>query len=197
MAQAIAEGAGQVDGVGVEMRRVPETLPAEVLEKMGATDVQKTFFHVPVATVDELATADAVIFGTPTRLGNMCGQMRQLLDATGQLWPWLAKWAAFPSAPPPNTGGRNQPSFRFIPPYCITGWLLLGCLTPNATQQMSQRLSKMVQLFFAEALKAIQDGKAPRSRYTDYPTFPNTFFTSVRFNPSAIIIFRLVCMRLG
>ena len=86
MAQAIAEGAGQVDGAEVEMRRVPETLPAEVLEKMGATDAQKAFSHVPVATVDELAGADAVIFGTPTRFGNMCGQMRQFLDATGQLW---------------------------------------------------------------------------------------------------------------
>ena len=86
MAQAVAEGAGQVDGAEVEMRRVPETLPAEVLEKMGATDAQKAFSHVPVATVDELAGADAVIFGTPTRFGNMCGQMRQFLDATGQLW---------------------------------------------------------------------------------------------------------------
>jgi NAD(P)H dehydrogenase (quinone) len=39
-----------------------------------------------VCTVDELAEADAIIFGTPTRFGNMCGQMRQFLDATGQLW---------------------------------------------------------------------------------------------------------------
>ena len=53
---------------------------------MGATEAQKSFAHVPEATVEELATADAVIFGTPTRFGNMCGQMRQFLDATGQLW---------------------------------------------------------------------------------------------------------------
>jgi NAD(P)H dehydrogenase (quinone) len=53
---------------------------------MGATDAQKAFAHVPVAKVEELAAADAVIFGTPTRFGNMCGQMRQFLDATGQLW---------------------------------------------------------------------------------------------------------------
>ena len=86
MAQAVAEGAGQVAGAEVVMRWVPETLPAEVLEKMGATEAQKLFAHIPVATVDELADADAVIFGTPTRFGNMCGQMRQFLDATGQLW---------------------------------------------------------------------------------------------------------------
>ncbi len=86
MAEAVAEGAAQIDGAEVVMRRVPETLPDEVLDKMGATDAQKAFAHVPVATVDELADADAVIFGTPTRFGNMCGQMRQFLDATGQLW---------------------------------------------------------------------------------------------------------------
>jgi NAD(P)H dehydrogenase (quinone) len=53
---------------------------------MGAVDAQKAFSHVPVCTVDELSGADAIIFGTPTRFGNMCGQMRQFLDATGQLW---------------------------------------------------------------------------------------------------------------
>ena len=86
MAEAVAEGARQVEGAEVELRRVPETLPDAVLEKMGAVDAQKAFSHFPVCTVDELATADAVIFGTPTRFGNMCGQMRQFLDATGQLW---------------------------------------------------------------------------------------------------------------
>ena len=86
MAEAIAEGAGEVTGAEVEIRRVPETLPQEVLEKMGALDAQKAFSQVPVCSVDELAQADAIIFGTPTRFGNMCGQMRQFLDATGQLW---------------------------------------------------------------------------------------------------------------
>jgi NAD(P)H dehydrogenase (quinone) len=86
MAAAVAEGVRQVNGAEVELRRVPETLPEGVLEKMGAVDAQKAFSHTPVCTVDELAAADAVIFGTPTRFGNMCGQMRQFLDATGQLW---------------------------------------------------------------------------------------------------------------
>jgi NAD(P)H dehydrogenase (quinone) len=86
MAEAIAEGVKEVSNSEAVMRRVPETLPGEVLEKMGAVDAQKTMTHVPICTVDELASADAVIFGTPTRFGNMCGQMRQFLDATGQLW---------------------------------------------------------------------------------------------------------------
>lgn len=86
MAEAIANGAKEVNGAEVEMRRVPETLPAEVLNKMRALEAQKAFSHIPVCTVDELASAHAIIFGTPTRFGNMCGQMRQFLDATGQLW---------------------------------------------------------------------------------------------------------------
>jgi NAD(P)H dehydrogenase (quinone) len=86
MAEAIAEGAAQVEGAEVDIRRVSETLPAEVIEKMGAVEAQKALEHVPVCTVDELAAADAIIFGTPTRFGNMCGQMRQFLDSTGKLW---------------------------------------------------------------------------------------------------------------
>jgi NAD(P)H dehydrogenase (quinone) len=86
MTEAVAEGVKEITGTEVDIRRVPETLPEDVLEKMGAVGAQKAFSHVPVCTVDELAEADAIIFGTPTRFGNMCGQMRQFLDATGSLW---------------------------------------------------------------------------------------------------------------
>jgi NAD(P)H dehydrogenase (quinone) len=86
MAEAVAEGVKTVKGAEALLRRVPETLPGEVLAKMGALDAQKKLAHVPVATVEDLESADAVIFGTPTRFGNMCGQMKQFLDATGGLW---------------------------------------------------------------------------------------------------------------
>ncbi len=86
MAEAVAEGVKEVKGAEVELRRVPETLPTEVLQKMGAVEPQKAFAHVPICKVEELEKADAIIFGSPTRFGNMCGQMRQFLDATGQLW---------------------------------------------------------------------------------------------------------------
>jgi NAD(P)H dehydrogenase (quinone) len=86
MAEAIAEGVREVDGAEAILRRVPETLSGAVIEQMGAVDAQKAQDQVPICTVEELAQADAVIFGTPTRFGNMCGQMRQFLDATGQLW---------------------------------------------------------------------------------------------------------------
>ena len=86
MAEAVAEGVRQVEGCEAVIKRVPETLSYEVLGMMGALDAQKSMAHIPVATVGDLADADAIIFGTPTRFGNMCGQMRQFLDATGGLW---------------------------------------------------------------------------------------------------------------
>jgi len=82
MAEAVAEGAKQVTGAEVALRRVPETLPPEVLEKMGAVEAQKTLSHIPVCTVDELAEADAVIFGSPTRFGNMAAPLKHFLDST-------------------------------------------------------------------------------------------------------------------
>jgi NAD(P)H dehydrogenase (quinone) len=86
MAEAVADGAREVKGAEVLMRRVPETLPEEILGRMGALEAQKGFSHIPECKQEELASADAIIFGTPTRFGNMCGQMRQFLDATGGLW---------------------------------------------------------------------------------------------------------------
>ncbi|MBU4318137.1 MAG: NAD(P)H:quinone oxidoreductase [Proteobacteria bacterium] len=86
MVEAAAEGVRAAGNVDAVLRRVPETLPLDVLGKMGAAEAQKAQSHVPVCTVEELAEADAIIFGTPTRFGNMCGQMRQFLDGTGQLW---------------------------------------------------------------------------------------------------------------
>ena len=86
MAEAVQEGAGGVSGAKVMLCRVPETLSEEVLIKMDASETKKTQANVPICKLDDLVWADAIIFGTPTRFGNMCGQMRQFLDATGGLW---------------------------------------------------------------------------------------------------------------
>jgi NAD(P)H dehydrogenase (quinone) len=86
MAEAIADGVRDVDRAEVELRRVPETLPEDVLQKMGALDAQSEFAGIPVCTPQDLVSADAIVFGTPTRFGNMSGQMRQFLDSTGGLW---------------------------------------------------------------------------------------------------------------
>lgn len=82
MASAVAEGARSVDGVDVTIKRVPELMTDDVARKVGA----KLDQPAPIATVEELATYDAIIFGAPTRLGNMCAQMRNFLDRTGGLW---------------------------------------------------------------------------------------------------------------
>jgi NAD(P)H dehydrogenase (quinone) len=86
LAEAVAEGAREVKGTQVELYQVAELVPDEALEKSGAKAARKAFAHIPVAEPARLAEADAVIFGTPTRFGNMCAQMRNFLDQTGQLW---------------------------------------------------------------------------------------------------------------
>jgi NAD(P)H:quinone oxidoreductase type IV len=86
LAEAVAEGARQVAGAEVSLFQVPELVPEAVLEKSGAKAARAAFAHVPVATVEQLAEADALLFGTPTRFGNMCAQMRNFFDQTGGLW---------------------------------------------------------------------------------------------------------------
>jgi NAD(P)H dehydrogenase (quinone) len=86
LAEAVAEGANQVAGAEVGLFQVPELVPEAALEKSGAKAARQAFAHVPVATVQQLAEADALFFGTPTRFGNMCAQMRNFLDQTGGLW---------------------------------------------------------------------------------------------------------------
>jgi len=86
MAEAIAAGAREVKDVEVTLLQVPELMPEDVLEKSGAKAARAAFANVPYAKVNELADADAIIFGTPTRFGNMAAQMRNFLDQTGGLW---------------------------------------------------------------------------------------------------------------
>ena len=86
MAEAIAEGARSVSGAEVSLFQVPEVLPDAVLEQYGAKAARAAFAKVPVATLDNLTEAHAIIFGTPTRFGNMAGQMRNFLDSTGSIW---------------------------------------------------------------------------------------------------------------
>ncbi|TDO04618.1 MULTISPECIES: NAD(P)H:quinone oxidoreductase [Halomonas] len=81
LARTVAEGAREVEGVEVTLKRVPETMDPEAFAKAGGQS-----FNTPEASPDELADFDAVIFGSPTRFGNMSAQMRTFLDQTGGLW---------------------------------------------------------------------------------------------------------------
>jgi len=86
MAEAVAEGARQVAGAEVSVFQVPELVPEAALERSGTKAARQAFAHVPVAQPQQLADADAIVFGTPTRFGNMAAQMRNFLDQTGGLW---------------------------------------------------------------------------------------------------------------
>ena len=86
MAEAIAAGAREVEGAQVDIYQVAELVPESTLERMGAKAARQVFAHIPLAKVEQLPEADAILFGTPTRFGNMCAQMRNYLDQTGQLW---------------------------------------------------------------------------------------------------------------
>jgi NAD(P)H dehydrogenase (quinone) len=129
MAQAVAEGAREVAGAEVVLKRVPETLPPDVIEKMGATEAQKAFANVPVATVDDLASADAVIFGVPTRFGNMAAQMRQFLDATGGLWAkgaLVGKVASVFTSSATQHGGQESTILSFHTTLLHQGMVIVG-----------------------------------------------------------------------
>ena len=82
MANAVAEGAREVSGATVDLKRVPETIPEEQFRALGG----KVNQAAPIAAPEELANYDAIVFGTGTRFGNMTGQMRTFLDQTGALW---------------------------------------------------------------------------------------------------------------
>ena len=86
MAEAVTAGVREVPGVEVSLYQVPELVPDAVLERSGAKKARDAFAHIPIATVNQLPDADAIIFGTPTRFGNMAAQMRDFLDQCGGLW---------------------------------------------------------------------------------------------------------------
>jgi NAD(P)H dehydrogenase (quinone) len=86
LAEAVAAGAREVEGAEVVLTQVRETLPDEVLEKMGAVEAKKVFAHIPTADPQALAEADAIILGSPTRFGSAAAAMQAFLETTGGLW---------------------------------------------------------------------------------------------------------------
>ncbi|MFH1139272.1 MAG: NAD(P)H:quinone oxidoreductase [Pseudomonadota bacterium] len=129
LAQAMAEGVREVEGAEAVFRRVPETLPGDVLAKMGALEAQKAMADVKIATLDDLETADGIIFGTPTRYGNMCGQMRQFLDSTGGLWNKAAlvgKVGSVFTSSGTQHGGQESTILTFHPFLFHQGMIVAG-----------------------------------------------------------------------
>lgn len=129
MAEAVAEGARQVSGAKVQLFQVPETLTDEILAKVGATEAKKMFAHIPTATMDSLSEADAVIFGTPTRYGMMCAQMRSYLDATGGLWmsgALIGKVGSVFTSTATQHGGQESTILSFHTTLLHHGMIIVG-----------------------------------------------------------------------
>jgi NAD(P)H dehydrogenase (quinone) len=125
MAGAIAEGARSVPGTEVTIKRVPELVPEDVAKKSGI----KLNQAAPVATVDELANYDAIIFGTPTRFGNMCAQMRNFLDQTGGLWmkgALVGKVGSVFTSTATQHGGQESTILSFHITLLHQGFIIVG-----------------------------------------------------------------------
>jgi NAD(P)H dehydrogenase (quinone) len=133
MAEAIAEGAREVEGTEVEIYQVPETLPYEVLEKMGALETKNLFAHIPVVTrsmyEDVLAGADALIFGTPTRYGMMTAEMRTVFDGLGGLWSrdaFVGKVGSVFTSSGTQHGGQESTILSFHVTLLHLGMIIIG-----------------------------------------------------------------------
>jgi len=133
MAEAVAAGAREVEGAEVGIYQVPETLPQDVLVKMGAVETKKLFAHIPVLTrdmyKDVLVGADALIFGTPTRYGMMTAEMRTVLDGLGELWSqdaFVGKVGSVFTSSGTQHGGQESTILTFYVSLLHLGMIIVG-----------------------------------------------------------------------
>src|SRR5512145_1489260 len=140
MAEAIAKGAGTVEGVEVVVKRVPEIIPEDKARAMGVKLDQKA----PIATTDELAGYDAIIFGTPTRFGNMAAQMRNFMDQTGGLWmkgALIGKVGSVFASSNTQHGGQESTILSFHTTLLHQGMVIVGVPYSCAEQMRSDEIT--------------------------------------------------------
>ncbi len=133
LAQAVVEGARSVEGTEVTLKRVSELVPEDIARKAGA----KLDQEAPVATPDELPGYDAIIFGTPTRFGNMCSQMRNFLDQTGRLWlhgDLIGKVGSVFTSTATQHGGQETTITSFHSTLLHQGMIIVG--VPYSCQEL-------------------------------------------------------------
>lgn len=134
MAQALAEGVREVEGVDAVIKRVPETIPEDQALAMGVKINQPA----PIATVEELPDYDAIIFGTPTRFGDMTAQMRSFLDHTGKLWTngrLIGKVGSVFTSSATQHGGQESTILSFYTTLLHHGMVIVG-VPYSCTDQM-------------------------------------------------------------
>jgi NAD(P)H dehydrogenase (quinone) len=144
MAEAVAAGAREVPGAEVSLYQAPELVPDEALEKSGAKAARAAFAHVPFATPESLAGADAIIFGTPTRFGMMAAQMRNLLDQTGGLWmkgSLIGKVGSVFTATATQHGGQESTLLSFHTSLLHHGMVIVGVPYSEARQMTLEEIT--------------------------------------------------------
>lgn len=139
LAEAIAEGAREVEGADVALYQVAETFTPEVLAKMGAVETKKTFAHVPIAETHHLAEADCIFFGVPTRFGMAPAQMQAFIDRTGGLWSkdaLVGKVGSVFTSSGTQHGGQESTILNFHTVLLHHGMVIVGC--PYSEKRLSQ-----------------------------------------------------------
>ncbi len=158
LANSIVEGAKST-GADVTLKRFPELIPAEKLKEMGAAEAQQAFAHVPELQPDELADYDGILFGIPTRYGNIPQQVAAVLDRTGGLWmngKLVGKVGSVFTSTGSQHGGQETTCFGFYTFMIHQGMLISG--VPYAVQKLLQNETVMGGSPYGAATIAGGDG---------------------------------------
>jgi NAD(P)H dehydrogenase (quinone) len=183
MAQAVAEGARCVEGTDVIIKRVPDLVPEDVARKAGA----KLDQAAPIATVDELPDYDAIIFGTPTRFGNMCAQMRNFLDRTGRLWQngnLIGKVGSVFTSTATQHGGQETTITSFHSTLLHHGMIIVG--VPYSCQEiMNMTETTGGSPYGAGTLAGVDGSRQPSGNELKIARFQGTHVAKVAKKQSA------------
>ena len=177
MANAVAEGAREVPGATVDIKRVPETVPDELFRQSGG----KVNQPAPVAAPADLANYDAIIFGTGTRFGNMTGQMRTFLDQTGPLWmsgALVGKVGSVFSSSATQHGGQESTILTFHPTLLHQGMIVVG-LPYAESRQMGLDEIKGGSPYGASTITGAKGERMPSEQELGMARFQGRHVTSI------------------
>lgn len=177
MAQAIARGAGEIDGSVVTIRKIPETMSEASLAALGARDDDPT----EVAKPEDLARFDAIIFGTPTRFGNMSGQMRTFLDQTGGLWmagALIGKLGSVFTSSATQHGGQESTLLSFHTTLLHHGMLIVG-LPYSEVRQMGHDQVEGGSPYGASTIAGTKGERLPSERELGMAQFQGRHVSSL------------------
>src|SRR5690625_921928 len=144
MSEAVAEGAREQEGAEITLLQVPELVPEKALESSGAKKAREAFAHIPVARPEQLTEPDAILFGAPTRFGNMCGQMRNFLDQLGPFWAkgaFEGKVASVFTSSNTQHGGQETTITSFHTTLFHLGMVLVGVPYSEARQMTMEEIT--------------------------------------------------------